>query len=105
MPRPSTGSWRAARSRNRCSAWSTISSLTAADGRWSESVDEIARIERRHRVERRREGQRLTLLDRHVPHVGRVDRLHPSLAQRLVHRARDEILHDLVQDLLLDTAA
>ena len=63
---------------------------------------QIARIELRHGVERRDEGQRLPFLDRHVAHVGRVDRLEPLLAQRIVDRARNQIVRDVVKDLILE---
>ena len=54
------------------------------------------------RVERRGERQRLAFLERHVPDVGRVDRLEAALAQRLVDRARNQIVRDVVEDLILE---
>ena len=63
---------------------------------------QIAGIERRQRIERRGEGERLPFLDVHVAHVGRVDRLEPLLAQRIVHRARDEVVRHVVEDLVLE---
>ena len=63
---------------------------------------EIAGIEWRDRVERRREGQRLAFFDCHVADVGRVDRLEAALAQRLVDGARNQVVRDVVQDLVLE---
>ena len=60
------------------------------------------RIEFRHGVERRGEGERLSFLDRHLAHVGRVDRLQPLLAQRVIDRTRDQIVRDVVEDLILE---
>ena len=62
----------------------------------------VAGIERRHRFEVRRELQRLAFLDQHVADVRRVNRLHAPLPQRIVHRARDQIVHDVVQDLIAE---
>ena len=62
---------------------------------------ELAGIEDRDRVERRGEGQRLPLFNRNVPHVGRVDRLHAALAQRIVDGAGNQIVRDVMQDLIL----
>ena len=81
---------------------STASSSTRLDGRAQRERRVVARLEGRHRVERRREGQRLAFLDRDVADVGRVDRLDAALAQRLVDRARDEIVRDVVEDLILE---
>ena len=101
-PRPSTGSYRAARSRSRCSAVSTASSSTRAAAALQRDRREVAGVERRQRVERRREGERLTLFDVHVADVRRVDRLDAALAQRFVDGARDEVVRDVVQDLVLE---
>jgi hypothetical protein len=62
----------------------------------------IARVERRQRVERCREGKRLSFLDADVADVGRVDRLQSFLAQRIVDGARNQIVRDVVQDLVLE---
>ncbi len=62
---------------------------------------EVAWVEGRHRVERGDEGQRLTFLDGDVPHVRRVDRLHALLPQRILDGARNQIVRDVVQDLIL----
>ena len=37
-----------------------------------------------------------------VLHVGRVDRLEPALAQRLVDRARNQVVRDVVENLLAE---
>ncbi len=101
-PRPSTGSNRAARSRSRWSA--ELDRFVGHRARRPRQRQRrvIARLERRQRVERRREGERLPLLDRHVADVRRVDRLDAALAQRVVDRARDEVVRDVVQDLVLE---
>ncbi len=62
----------------------------------------IAGLEGRHRVERRRERERLTLEDRHLANVRRIHRLDPTLPQGVIHRARNEIVRDVVQDLILE---
>ena len=62
----------------------------------------VAGIDRRHRVERRRELQRLAFFDDDVADVGRVDRLDAALAQRLVDGARDQTVRDVVQDLVAE---
>src|SRR5262249_366900 len=59
------------------------------------------RLERGHRVEGRREGERLALFDVHVADIGRVDRLDAALAQRIVDRARNQIVDDVVENLIL----
>ena len=59
-----------------------------------------AGVERRHRLDRRRERQRLAFFERDVPDIGGVDRLDAALLERLVHGARDEIVHHVVQDLI-----
>src|SRR5262249_55539053 len=46
--------------------------------------------------------ERLPLFDVHVAYVRRVDRLEPPFAQRIVDGARDEVVRDVVQDLVLE---
>ena len=58
----------------------------------------VARIDRRHRFEARRELQRLAFLDDDVANVGCVDGLDAAFAQRLVHRTRDETVCDVVRE-------
>ena len=62
----------------------------------------VAGIDRRHGVEGRRELQRLALFHDDVADVGRVDRLDPALAQRIVHGARDQAVRDVVEDLVAE---
>ena len=62
-------------------------------------------IDRRHRVERRGELQRLTLFDDDIANVGCVDRLDSALPQRIVHRAWDETVRNVVQDLIAEPLA
>ena len=62
----------------------------------------VARLERRHRSNDAVNVSGLALLDLHVADVGRVDRLDAPLAQRFVDRARNEVVGDVVQDLLLE---
>src|SRR5205823_3940489 len=52
--------------------------------------------------ERRGEGERLAVLDVHVADIGRVDRLESFLAQRVVDGARDQVVRDVVQNLILE---
>src|SRR6202011_3162104 len=40
-------------------------------------------------------------IDRHVADVGRVDRLHAALAQRVVDGAGNELVRDIVENLIL----
>ena len=63
---------------------------------------ELARVERRYRVERRRERQRLTFFERDVADIGRVDRLDAALAQRVVDGARNKVVRDVVKNLILE---
>ena len=100
--RPSTGSNRAARWRSRSSASSTAASSTAAAGLRSAIPRYSPGIERRHRVEGGREGQRRSRLDHDVADVGRVDRLEVALAQALVERLRHQVVGHVVQDIVLE---
>src|SRR5688572_2926773 len=61
------------------------------------------RIDRRQRFERRGEGERLPFVERNVLHVWRVHRLEAALAQRLVDRARDQVVRDVVENLLAES--
>ena len=63
---------------------------------------EVAGVERRHRVERRGERQRLTFFNRDVADIRCVHRLHPLLAQRVVDGTRDEVVGDVMEDLILE---
>ena len=65
----------------------------------------VARLDRRHGLERRRELERLALFDDDVLDVGRVDRLDAALAQRLVDRARNQAVRDVVEDLVAKALA
>jgi hypothetical protein len=65
----------------------------------------VPRIDRRHRVEARRELQRLPFLDDDVLDVRRVDRLDAALAERLVDGARDQPVCHIVQDLVAKALA
>ena len=56
-------------------------------------------LEARHGIERRRELQRLALFDDDVADVGRVERLEAALAQRVVHRARHQLVDHVVENL------
>jgi hypothetical protein len=60
----------------------------------------IARVDGRHRLERRRELERLPLLDDDVADVGRVHRLDALLAQRVVDGPRNQLMGHVMQDLL-----
>ena len=100
--RPSTGSYRAARSRKRCRVSSTASSWSVASARRSCNDAYVPQLEGRDGVERRRELQRLPLFDDHVADVGRLDRLETALPQRVVDRARHQLVHDVVEDLVLE---
>ena len=61
----------------------------------------LARLDRRQRLEVRHERQRLAFFDGHVPDVGRRDRLEAALAQRVADQARNQVVRDVVQDLVL----
>ena len=63
---------------------------------------EVARIERRHGLDGRRERERLALLERDVLDVRRVDRLDAALLQRLVDGARNQVVHHVVEDLVAE---
>src|SRR4029079_12910620 len=65
----------------------------------------VARIERRHGLEIRRELQRLAFLDEHVADVRSVYRLDAPLAQRVVHGARDQVVRDVMEDLIAEALA
>ena len=62
-----------------------------------------AGIDGRQRLERGGKRERLPFVERHILHVGRVDRLEAALAQRLVDRARDEVVRDVVENLLAES--
>src|SRR5262249_22829726 len=62
----------------------------------------VTRLEWWNRVERRREGERLTLVDSDVPDVGRIQRRDAPLAECLVDSGRYQIVADVVKDLLLE---
>jgi hypothetical protein len=59
---------------------------------------EIDRVNRRHRLEHGREGERLALLERQVADVGRVDRVERPLAERVVEQPGHELVRHVVQD-------
>ena len=80
---------------------STASSSTPRRRPPKRNRREVARLEGRQCVERCREGERLVFVDAHIADVRRVDRLHAALAQRVIDRARDQIVRDVVQDLVL----
>jgi hypothetical protein len=63
---------------------------------------QVAGVERWHRVERRGERERLTFFNRDVTDIRCVDRLHPLLTQRVVDRAWDEVVGDVMEDLVLE---
>ena len=100
--RPSTGSNFAARSRSRCSVWSTASSATGRRRPRSAMRGQIAGVERRHGLDRGRERQRLALFSATSLMFGRVDRLDAALLQRLVDGARDQAVHHVVEDLIAE---
>ena len=91
-----------ARSRSRCSAPFTASSSIPTLRAAERDRREIARVERRDGVERRGERERPAFFDVHVAHVGRVHRFDAAFAQRIVHRARDQVVRDVVEDLVLE---
>ena len=62
----------------------------------------VARIDRRHRLERGRELQRLPVADVRVVDVGRGHRLDPPLAERRAHRLGHQLVRDLVVDLVAE---
>ena len=59
-------------------------------------------LERRHRVERRGEGQWLSGFDRDVADVRRVDRFNAALPEDIADDSRNQILGDIVEDLVLE---
>jgi hypothetical protein len=63
----------------------------------------VAGLERRHGIERCGEGQGPAFFNRDVPDIRRVHRLDASLTHRVVHGARNEIVGDVIQDLVLET--
>jgi hypothetical protein len=101
-PRPSTGSNRAAAIAQALQR--AVHRLVVDRDRRALQRDrgQIAGLERRHGVEGRRERQRPPFLDRHVAHVRRVDRFHSAFAQRIVDRARNQVLGHVVEDLILE---
>ena len=102
-PRPSTGSYRAARPCSCVSVCSTAFSSSVTAGRRSEIVFSGPGIDGRQRLERGGKRERLPFVERHVLHVGRVDRLEAALAQRLVDGARDQVVRDVVENLLAES--
>ena len=84
---------------------STAASSTATSFASERQAAVVARIDGRHRLERRRELERLAFLDDDVADVGRVDRLDAAFAQRLVDRAGDEAVCHVVQNLIAEPLA
>ena len=99
--RPARSAPRDARSRSSASATAS-SSIAARRRAAARSSSRSPGSNARDRVERRGEGQRLACLDRDVADVRRVDRLDAALAQRVADRARNQIVRDVVQDLILE---
>ena len=63
---------------------------------------EVAEVERRHGLDGGRERERLSLFERDVLDVRRVHRLDAALLQRFIDGARNEAVHHVVEDLLLE---
>ena len=63
---------------------------------------QIARIERRHRFDGRRERERLPFVDGHVGDVGRVHRFDAALGERFFDRLGNQPVHHVVVDLVAE---
>ena len=61
-----------------------------------------ADVECRNCIERRGERHRLAFLNQHVEDIGRIDRFYTPLAQSFVHRPRDKVVGDVVEDLVFE---
>ena len=87
-----------------------LAAAVPAPGRWrrprrrpaavrTSIVATVAGIERRHDVERGREGQRLALLDLQVPDVGLSTGSTPRSVSASSHRVPDQVLGGVLQNL------
>src|SRR5678815_2373261 len=81
-----------------------IDGFVGDSSRWTRCRQraEIARVERGHGLHRRRELQRLSRVPLDVLDVRRIDRLDAALLQRLFDRTRDQPVHHVVEDLVLE---